>query len=49
MTFITWVLDNLALTTTSATGLLYREETLLHTHLTGAMTGTAGFDIIWIF
>ena len=49
MTGVTWILDDFALTTTGATGLLNREETLLHTHLTRTMTGTTGFHIIWIF
>src|SRR5690554_562792 len=48
MTFVTWVLDDFTLATTGATGLLHREETLLHTYLTGTMTGFTGFDIIRI-
>ena len=49
MTFITWILDDLALTTTGATGLLYREEALLHTYLARTMTGRTSFHIIRIF
>src|SRR5690606_28860345 len=37
------VIDLRTLTTTARTGLLHREEALLHTHLTRTMTGITGF------
>jgi hypothetical protein len=49
MTGITWVLNDLTLTTTGATGLLYREETLLHANLTCSMTSFTGFNIVRVF
>ncbi len=41
VTGVTGILDLLATSLTARTGLLHRKETLLHTHLTVAGTGTA--------
>ena len=41
--------NDLTLTATGTTGLLYREETLLHANLTCTMTSFTGFNIVRIF